>query len=125
MPLPTLRALAAGAVLCALAIGPFLPARVDGKKQAVQPADLRRGLVTTYTGTKRGAGPVERLEPIVGVALKAGEAPDPRLGGDGGKVVWRGYLNVLRGGAYTFSARVRGEFLLEVGGKEVLAAKKG
>jgi mono/diheme cytochrome c family protein len=84
--------------------------------------DLRRGLVTTYRDDAR-PNPTEivRLEPTVALALGPGEAAYPRLGAGGGAVQWKGYLNVLRGGAYRFRARLRGEFRLTVGGKEVLA----
>ena len=71
--------------------------------------DLRRGLVTTYRDDAR-PNPTEivRLEPTVALALGPGEAAYPRLGAGGGAVQWKGYLNVLRGGAYRFRARLRG-----------------
>jgi mono/diheme cytochrome c family protein len=85
---------------------------------------LKRGLVTTYRDAAKPT-PAEavRLEPTVALALKAGEAPDWRLQAGGGTAVWQGYLNVLRGGTYRFSVRLRGRFRLQVGGKEVLAAE--
>lgn len=90
---------------------------------AVEPEDLRPGLVACYRDTA-APKPAEvfRLEPTIALNLKAGESPHPRLGAEGGAYEWKGYLNVLRPGAYRFSARVRGQFRLEVGGKEVLAA---
>jgi mono/diheme cytochrome c family protein len=94
---------------------------------AADPVDadaLRPGLVTTYrdsaTPTPRE---VVRLEPAIALALKAGEAPHPRLGADGGTVRWEGYLNVTRAGNYHFRALVRGQFRLSVGGQEVVAAE--
>ena len=50
-----------------------------------------------------------------------GEAAHPRLLADGGTVVWKGYVNILRSGNYRFQANLRGKFRLTVGGKEVLA----
>ncbi len=72
--------------------------------------DLRPGLVATYRDDAR---PVPRevvcLEPAVGLALKAGEAPHPRLGAGGGTA--------------RFDMRLRGRFRLEVAGREVLAGE--
>ncbi len=90
---------------------------------AVDADALRPGLVATYRDTARpAANEVVRLEPTIALALKAGEAPHPRLAADGGSVRWEGYLNVVRAGNYRFRAVVRGQFRLTVGDKEVLAA---
>jgi mono/diheme cytochrome c family protein len=86
--------------------------------------DLRRGLVATYRDDVRPAqATVTRLEPAVALALKPGESPNPRLDAGGGTAVWRGYVNVLRGGAYHFRVELRGRFRLTVAGKEALAAE--
>ena len=93
-----------------------------GRGKAVESEELRRGLVTTFQDAARPApAEVVRLEPTVALALQAGEAAHPRLRPDGGTVVWKGYLNVLRSGPYRFRANLRGTFRLTVGGKEVLA----
>jgi mono/diheme cytochrome c family protein len=82
--------------------------------------DLRPGLVTTHQdGSKRQ---VVRLEPTVALNLKAGEATHPRLAADGGGIVWKGYINILRAGNYRFQANLRGKLRLTVGGKEVFLA---
>jgi mono/diheme cytochrome c family protein len=106
------------ALVCCLTVG------TAGAREGPPAEDLKRGLVTTYCDAARPT-PAEavRLEPTVALALKAGEAPDWRLRGDGGSAAWHGYLNVLRGGTYRFSVRLRGRFRLQVGGKEVLAAE--
>jgi mono/diheme cytochrome c family protein len=102
-------------ILC-FALG--LPAR------SAEPEDLRRGLITTYRdAAKPTPAEVMRLEPGIALALKAGEAPHPRLRADGGTVQWQGYVNILRRGAYRFQVRLRGRFRLRVAGKEVLAAE--
>jgi mono/diheme cytochrome c family protein len=62
-----------------------------------------------------------QTEPTIALALKAGEAPHPRLGADGGSVRWEGSLNVARAGNHRFRATVRGEFRLTVGAKDVLS----
>src|SRR5262245_44696456 len=94
---------------------------------AADPVDadaLRPGLVATFRDSARPAPrEVVRLEPAIALALKAGEAPHPRLGADGGKARWEGYLNVARAGNYHFNALVRGQFRLSVGGREVVAAE--
>lgn len=97
-------------------------ARADGG--AVRSKELRRGLVTTYRDPGRPASTtVVRLEPTVALALNAGEAPHPRLRGDGGMVVWQGRLNVVQAGAYRFAVRLSGRIRIRVGGKEVLTAE--
>src|SRR5579859_3342008 len=84
----------------------------------VEPENLRRGLIATY---RNNAGPnpaeVVQLDPTIALALKANEAAHPRLGVDGGTVVWQGYVNILRAGAYRFTVRLRGDFKLKIGDK--------
>src|SRR5262249_58484906 len=95
----------------------------QGRGEGPQAKDLRRGLVTVYRGTGGGQTvEVTRLEPTVALALRAGEAPHPRLPADALTVTWKGYVNVLRNGDYRFAVRLRGDFKLRVGGKEVLKA---
>jgi cytochrome c2 len=112
--------------LAALALAAaWLGAGAGGRAEEPPAAeDLRPGLVTTYRDDAR-PHPTEivRLEPTVALALGPGEAAHPRLAAEGGTVEWKGYLNVLRGGAYRFRVRLRGEFKLLVGGKEVVAGE--
>jgi cbb3-type cytochrome oxidase cytochrome c subunit len=107
------------------ALSVFWAGHARAAEPAVDVENLRPGLVATFRDTARPA-PVEvvRLEPTVALALKAGEAPHPRLAADGGTARWEGYLNVLRPGPYRFSARLRGKLRVTVGGKEVLAAEE-
>ncbi|MBV9122566.1 MAG: c-type cytochrome, partial [Planctomycetes bacterium] len=107
--------LAAGLLL---ALVTSVPTRADEGAIAVE--DLRPGLVTEYRDEGRPPVTVVRLEPTIALALNRGEAPHPRLQGDGGSAHWEGYLNVLRAGNYRFQARVRGRFRLLVAGKPVL-----
>jgi mono/diheme cytochrome c family protein len=83
--------------------------------------DLRPGLVATYrdpTGSE-----VACLEPTVALALKPGDAPHPRLTPAAGSTArWVGHVNILRAGAYTFSATLRGTVKVTVAGKVVLDA---
>ncbi len=102
---------------------------------AVEPSDLRPGLVATFQGSDpRPSAPpppgsaaptaptVTRLEPTVALSLGAGEAPHPKLAGLQ-SATWKGYVNVVRPGKYTFSANVaNGTLRLKVGGKVVLEA---
>ena len=112
---PYRRAAGAAAVLLVLACA--------GRGRAAVPEaeDLRRGLVTVFQDDAQPPVQVVSLEPTIALALKAGESAHPSLQADGGKVVWTGYLNVLRGGNYRFQANLRGTFRLTLDGKEVLA----
>src|SRR5262249_47655719 len=95
-----------------------------GRAAADEPKaeDLRRCLVASYYDDARTA--VQRLEPTVALAWKAGEAPHPRLDGKSEKVEWRGHLNVVRGGTYRFRVRLRGNFRLTIGVKDRLRAEE-
>ena len=55
-----------------------------GWGRAVEPEELRRGLVTTFDDDGKPPAEVVRLEPTVALALGQGEAPHPRLAADGG-----------------------------------------
>ncbi len=89
----------------------------------IEPGSLRRGLIATYRdNAKPTPAEIVQLDPTIALALKANEADHPRLATDGGTVAWQGHINILRGGTYRFSVRLRGEFTLKIGGKEVLAA---
>jgi len=103
-----------------LVLGLLLPTSSPRlRAQAPDIDDLARGLVATVTdGTT-----IHRLEPTVAVALKAGEAPHPRLGSAGGKYEWKGYVNLLRAGKYRFSAQLRGAVTVRVGDATVLHAE--
>jgi cbb3-type cytochrome oxidase cytochrome c subunit len=65
---------------------------------------------------------ITSMEPMVVLALKAGEAPHPRLN-DRGEARWQGLLQVPRTANYRFSALLRGKVRIHVGGKEALAAE--
>jgi cbb3-type cytochrome oxidase cytochrome c subunit len=91
---------------------------------AVDPKELKPGLVVTYTefGGDIPNATVTRLEPTVGVTLGAGESPHPRLA-RGDSAIWSGSINVVQAGTYTFAATVRGGRLtVTVGGRPVLDA---
>jgi mono/diheme cytochrome c family protein len=105
----------------ALALTLCAPTGAPGKD--VTPASLSRGLITTYRDAATPPRELTRLEPTVALSLKAGEAPHPRLGADGGTVRWQGYVNITRADTYQFRARLRGKLIVRVGGKELLAAE--
>lgn len=107
-------------VLALLALAPAV-----GAARAVEPADLKPGLVARYTAYEKGPpGPtVYRLEPTVALTLNAGEQPHPKLDA-AGFMTWTGYINITRAGKYTFSATTTGGTLaVKVGGKNVLGAE--
>jgi cbb3-type cytochrome oxidase cytochrome c subunit len=93
---------------------------------AVEPSELKPGLVATYSVPrgKPGSAEVTRLEPTVALSLGKGESPHPRLGGIGGaEFSWRGYVNIVRPGRYRFFATVvGGDLAIQVSGNTVLKA---
>lgn len=92
--------------------------------RAVEPAELKPGLVATFTEYPDGGSGtvVTRLEPTVAFSLNAVETPHPRLGRNGLNR-WQGYVNIVRAGRYTFSATVQGGTLtVTVNGRSVLSA---
>lgn len=105
-------------------LGLFAVVAVRADEPAIDVEDLRPGLVAIYSDGSNGAGSeVAQLDPGIALDLKATEAPHPRLQADGGGARWQGYVNLLRAGDYRFSARLRGQFRLRVGGKEVLGGE--
>src|SRR5436190_1884120 len=90
----------------------------------VNEEDLRPGLVAVYRDRGKPAPrKVFQLEPTIALALRAGEAPHPRLAADGGTARWDGFIKILRTGVYQFSANLRGRFTLHIAGKKVLTAE--
>jgi mono/diheme cytochrome c family protein len=93
--------------------------------RAVEPSELKPGLVATFGGQTNPELLVTRLEPTVAITLKAGEAAHPRLV-DTGSIRWNGYINVVRPGKYTFSATCRnGVLMVDVKGKQVVGISEG
>lgn len=89
--------------------------------RGVEPADLKPGLVATFADAPEHPG-VTRLEPTVAFAVGKDESPHPRLA-SGRLVTWKGYVNVVRPGRYTFTANVLGGAAsVTVAGKRVLTA---
>jgi len=89
--------------------------------RAVDPSDLRPGLVATYSEHANGASGVivTRVEPTIAFTLGEKETPHSRMGRSG-LSRWQGYVNVSRAGKYTFSATVEGgDFTLKLNGKDV------
>ncbi|HEY8505751.1 MAG TPA: hypothetical protein VIL46_14295, partial [Gemmataceae bacterium] len=100
-----------------------LTAGTGNAADPVDPEELRPGLIATHSDLA-GLTPnsVTLLEPTIALNLKAGESTHPRLSAAGITIRWKGYLNVLRKGTYRFKARLRGTFVLRLGGKEVMRA---
>jgi cytochrome c553 len=91
---------------------------------AVEPSDLKPGLVAAYLEPHKGPPPpaVTRLEPTVALTLNKGESPHPKLAGLM-SAKWTGYVNITRPGKYTFSANVlNGTLRVSIAGKSVLVA---
>jgi mono/diheme cytochrome c family protein len=112
-----------GLVLSTLTTCLLGPAAGRAAEKALKPNDLRRGLVAVYRDAGKPPAETTRLEPTIALALKAGEAPHPRLRADGGTVRWSGYINVVRAGRYRFQVMVRGKFRLRIAGNVVLVAE--
>jgi mono/diheme cytochrome c family protein len=102
---------------------PLYTALIVKPARAIEPEDLRRGLLTTHKDTAKPSVEVMRLEPTVALSLKANESPHPRLRADSGSTVWVGYLNLLREGDYRFPAYLRGSLKVTVAGKVVFDAE--
>ncbi len=103
-----------------LAITPLLV--LTSTTDAVEPSELKPGLITTYAESADGRSGrrVSRVEPTVALFLNAGETAHPSLRANG-QVTWRGHINIVRAGKYRFSADVRGgSFEVQLDGKAVL-----
>ncbi len=94
-----------------------------GTARAVEPEQLRRGLIAAACDTSRPAVTVHALEPLVALNLQSGEAFHPRLRADGGEIVWKGFLHVRDEGEHTFAATLRGDLTLRIGGKVVFSGR--
>src|SRR5262245_53259083 len=81
-----------------LALVLLLPERAAN---AVEPSDLKPGLIATYSDVRDGISPeVTRLEPTVALTLASkAETPHPALE-TGGIMKWKGYVNITRRGSY-------------------------
>ena len=105
-------------VLSALAL--LLPA---GAARAIEPSELKPGLVTLYIPSGSNDIGVSRLEPTVAFTLNKDETAHPRQDRTSG-AIWRGYINITRAGKYKFDATVvGGKLRVEVGGKNALDAE--
>jgi mono/diheme cytochrome c family protein len=105
-----------------LALAPLLTA---GAANAVEPSDLKPGLVATYSDVQNDANSpgVTRLEPTVALTLAKRETPHPALEA-GGLMTWKGYINITRAGKYKFGATILGgKLAVKVGGKDALGAE--
>jgi len=93
--------------------------------QAVDPTELKPGLIATYSESVTGTNPatVTRLEPTVALILGPGESAHPRIR-QTGLANWRGAINVTRPGKYVFAANLRGgHATVKVNGLVVLEGK--
>jgi mono/diheme cytochrome c family protein len=106
-----------GGVLLSL----LLAAVLAGAVRAVEPEQLRRGLVAAGSDASRPPLTVHTIEPLVALNLQTGEAFHPRLRPDGG-IVWKGYLHIREAGEHIFAATLRGTLELRIAGKVVLSA---
>lgn len=88
---------------------------------AVEPADLKPGLVATFSDVTSNS--VMRLEPTAALVWAKGESPHPMLHSSG-QAAWKGYINVTRPGKYQFAAVVAGgRVSVKISGKSVLNAQ--
>jgi mono/diheme cytochrome c family protein len=104
-----------------LLLAPLAVLTFGAAAPAVEPADLKPGLVATHHDTPTGKPTVTRLEPTAAVVLGRGESTHPRLK-NSGFMLWQGYVNVVRPGKYRFDATVRGgQVQVKVNNAPVLA----
>ncbi len=105
---------------------PASPAAEAPTAAAVDPAELKPGLIAEYREREAGgqAGRrLHRLEPTVALLLGAGESVHPQLK-DLGTARWWGHVNLTRAGAYRFSADLQGgSITVRLGGQVVLQGR--
>jgi hypothetical protein len=102
-------------LLASLAVLPL-----GSASHAVEPGDLRPGLIASFTDTHASDIHTARLEPTVAISLARGESPHPRLE-NGGLMTWEGYVNIVRPGKYRFEANVlAGQLQVKINRKAVL-----
>jgi mono/diheme cytochrome c family protein len=107
-----------------LASGTILfPALLVSGQVDASDTNVSAGLVATYRAAS-GSNSVEvcRIEPTIAFYLRPGESPHPRIASGAWQGEWRGHIQVLRAGAYRFSARVVGRLRVRVGERDVLVA---
>jgi len=93
---------------------------ISSAVRAVEPGDLKPGLIASYVDFRDSSIHATRLEPTVAIALAKGETPHPRLE-SGGFITWEGYINVVRPGTYRFEANaLAGQVQVKINRKAVL-----
>jgi cytochrome c2 len=102
-------------LVASFAVLPFASAA-----RAVEPGDLKPGLIASYVDFHNSSIHATRLEPTVAIALGKGETPHPRLR-SGGFMTWEGYINIVRPGTYRFDANaLAGQVQVKINRKAVL-----
>ncbi len=98
----------------------------DLRAQPVKRTDLKPGLAfAVWDDGKKTNDPVAaRIEPGVALNLEAGEAAHPQSTG-GEAFVWKGYINILSPGKYTFAAGLNGTVDATIAETVVLAESAG
>jgi len=87
--------------------------------QKVRRDDLKPGLL--FTATDAGGAALTRLETTVGITLHSGEAAHPQSDG-GTSFTWKGYIQIITAGKYTFDADLLGSLSVKIGEKDVFQA---
>src|SRR5262249_40340135 len=103
----------------------LLPPSSTAAQPSVNEKNLRPGLAATLRDNGQPK-PVEltRIEALLALSLKPGEAPHPRLAAGGSSIRYAGFLRVQRAGDYRFSVHVRGRLRLQVAGRVALDAEE-
>ncbi|HSQ55663.1 MAG TPA: PA14 domain-containing protein, partial [Gemmata sp.] len=106
----------------------LLPVAMTGTAaRAVEPSDLKPGLIAAYADTRTGDNSltVTRLEPTVALNLGKGETPDSSMKSLA-TARWSGYVNITRPGKYRFDADIDcGRVEVKLGGKVVFTGAGG
>ncbi len=84
-----------------------------------EPATLVPGLVAVYQDVgKSRAAEIVRVEPSIAFSLGPDESPHPKIDSRAWTGEWTGQIQVHRGGAFRFSARLIGNLRVTVGDRE-------
>jgi glucose/arabinose dehydrogenase/cytochrome c551/c552 len=113
------------AALLAFAVVPAVsadPTEPKGGRPALDPENLRAGLVSTYRSLTERAATFTRVDPKPAFYL-GHSSPDPRLPPGPVEVAWSGFLHVKDPGPITFEAFVGGQVRMEVDGALVLEGR--
>ncbi len=82
--------------------------------QEIEAEDLLRGIIAKYQDNATPPNTIQMIESIVGFNLGENQSPHPRLSANGGIYRYDGYIKIMRNGAYSFAANLRGSVVVKI-----------